>query len=276
MPSLAEYQRQMYAYLLAQEESAGELAAWCAGDVERSAARLATYRNTCSATLVNALRLSYPAVRQVLGAEFFDAHAAVFARLEPPVSAYLNDYGERFGTFIAELPATAPLTYLPDLARLEWAVNRALHAPDCAPLDPARLQGLEPGMLAQVCFRAHPSISVLPLHSPAEQLWQAVLARDDDAMRRIDLTAGAGWVLVERDASHAVQIARVPEPIARVSAQLFAGVPLYAALDACGDAQQEQQEQQAEALQVALAQHLAAGRLVDFFLHQAPREGLAT
>lgn len=270
MPSLAEYQQAMHAYLLAADEAPEPLAAWCIGDSPSSAARLATYRSTCSGVLVNALRLTYPAVRHVLGAEYFDAQAAHFARQEPPERAYLNDYGERFALFVATLPATASLSYLADLARLEWAVSRALHAPDVPVLDVARLHALAPEELAHVRFRAHPAVSVLALHVPAERLWQAVLARDELAMRSIDLSAGRGWVLIERDTSHAVQIARIPDAIGRLSERLFAGDALHAVLGAAG---QGAAAPPAEELQLALADHLARGRLVDFDLETSPREG---
>ncbi|HWG78056.1 MAG TPA: DNA-binding domain-containing protein [Steroidobacteraceae bacterium] len=270
MPSLAEYQQAMHAYLLAAQEAPEPVAGWCAGDTPASAARLAIYRNTCSAVLVNALRLNYPAVRHVLGGEFFDAQAAHFARREPPASAYLNDYGERFAPFVAALPATASLSYLADLARLEWAVSRALHAPDLPALDIQRLQALDPEQLAQVSFRAHPAVHVLALQGPVERIWQAVLARDEAAMRCIDLSAGSGWVLVERDPAHAVQIVRLPDAIGRLSKQLFAGVPLHVVFESAGDGLRALQDAQA-----ALAGHLAGARLVDFALTTPPREGPA-
>lgn len=261
MPSLADYQQAMQAYLLAAQEAPQSLAAWCTGDAAACAARLATYRETCSGTLVNALRLTYPSLRRVLGAEFFDAQAAQFARREPPSSAYLNDYGEGFASFVAALPATAPLPYLADLARLEWAVSRALHAPDVPALDATRLQALAPQELAHVRFRPHPGVSALALRFPAERIWRAVLARDEAGMRAIDLSAGRGWVLIERDPSHAVQISRVPDAVGRLTERLFAGAPLHAVLAARGQDMQDMQD-----MQMALAEHLACGRLVDFDL----------
>jgi len=261
MPSLAEYQQAMHAYMLAEQEALHPMAAWCVGESTAVTTRLAIYRGTAHSTLLNALRLSYPAVRFVLGTDYFDAVAADFIRSEPPTSAYLNDYGERFGAFVAELPATATLSYLQDLARLEWAVNRALHAPAVAAMDPARLQGLEPDATARLCFRARPDISVLALRCPAERIWQAVLERDEAAMRCIDLSSGVGWVMIERDAARAVQIRRMSDAVGRMSERLFAGAPLQAALTVADESAQEP-----ELLQAALADHLACGRLAGFSL----------
>lgn len=276
MPSLAEYQQAMHDYLLAEEAEQGEqlpataaaLAAQCSGDPAATAARLLTYR--CRGTLVNALRLSYPAVRYVLGADCFDAIARQFVCLELPRSACLNDYGADFAAFAAESPATAMVPYLCDLARLEWAVNRALHAPDTTALCPTRLQTLAPEALAHVCFRAHPSVSVLALRFPAERIWQSVLERDEARMASIDLSAGAGYVLIERDASHAVQIRRLCKAVGCLSERLFAGEPLYAAVGAALEAQGEGDGAQPEHVQAALADHLACGRLVSFHV-EIPR-----
>lgn len=232
-----------------------------------AAARLATYRDTCSGTLVNALRLSYPAIRHVLGAEYFDAIAAEFVRRSPPESGYLNDYGAAFAAFVTNLPATRALPYLFDLAQLEWAVNRALHAPDSCSLDPIRLQTLAPEALARVGFRVHPAINVLAVAHPVERLWQAVLERDEAAMQSLSLSGGEGYLLVERDAQHAVQIRRLTEPFGRLTARLLAGEPLHALLEPTSA-----NPAQPELLQAALAEHLACGRFVDFFLHETLQE----
>jgi hypothetical protein len=261
MPSLAEYQQAMHAYLLAEQEAPQPMAEWCVGESTAATARLAVYRGTAHSTLLNALRLSYPAVRLVLGTDYFAAVAGDFIRGEPPTSAYLNDYGERFGAFVAELPTTATLSYLQDLARLEWAVNRALHAPEAAAIDPSRLQALEPDATARLCFRARPDISVLALRCPAERIWQAVLERDEASMRSVDLSSGVGWVMIERDTARAVQIRRMSDAVGRMSERLFAGAPLHAALAAADEGVQEP-----ELLQAALADHLACGRLVGFLL----------
>src|SRR6266511_1419278 len=107
------------------------------------AERLDVYRSTFASVLTKALRLSYPAVHRLVGAEFFDGAARIFVHERPPVSAYLDKYGAEFVEFLARFPPAASLAYLGDVARLEWAVNRALHAPDGEPLDVTRLAALE-------------------------------------------------------------------------------------------------------------------------------------
>ena len=83
MPALLELQRALRAQLLQDAAAPGEAPspqdacrfepAWLEGD--DGALRLAIYRNTCLTTLTNALRLSFPAVQRLVGAEFFERSA---------------------------------------------------------------------------------------------------------------------------------------------------------------------------------------------------------
>ena len=125
MPALLELQQTLRAQLLGEAlppDQAGAL-------------RVAIYRNTCLSTLVNALRLSFPVVQRLVGAEFFDGSAREFIRRHPPASAWLNDYGAGFAGFLSSFAAAATLPYLADVARLEWSVNCALHADDAPGLE---------------------------------------------------------------------------------------------------------------------------------------------
>jgi hypothetical protein len=213
--------------------------------------RLAVYRNTFASALTRALRLSYPAVERLVGAEFFEGAARASIDEDPPRSACLDDYGAGFADFLARLGPAASLEYLPSVARLEWAVNRALHASDAAPLDLARLARADD--LAQLRFSPHPSASLVRADYPADAIWRAVLAEDDAALAAIDLAGGPAWLMVHR-AESGVEVERLDEAAWRFTRALFAGLPLYRALgDApCADAQ------------AVLAAHLAAGRFSEF------------
>ena len=253
MPSLHEMQRAFGRSLVELKDDAGAI--HIVGDGLAPERRLAVYRNTLDGNLSNALRLSYPAVHRLVGAEFFEGAARLFAHEQPPRAAYLDEYGAEFPEFLAQFPPAAPLAYLTDVARLEWAVTRALHAPDVAPLDAERLVGLAPADHERVRFVAEPSITLLSPNYPVDEIWRAVLAHDDAALGAIDLTAGPVWLLVQRYAT-GVEVTRIDEPAWRFSKALFAGHPLGTALEnAIGtDAP------------ILLAEHIAAGRFVAYGL----------
>jgi hypothetical protein len=219
-----------------------------------AAERLAIYRNTCVTTLVNALQLNFPAVRQLVGDEFFEGTARQFMAIHPPASAYLNDYGEHFAAFLADFAPAAAITYLADVARLEWAVSRVLHAPDEVSLDLNRLTTLDPQNLSRLRFRPRAAVNALCLTAPADTIWRAVLAQDDKAMAAIAFGSEPVYLLIER-IDEALSVQRLPPAEGRFIAALVTGQTLAAAIDAAGTDSE-----------VLLAGHLRAGRFVDFNL----------
>ncbi|SCU85553.1 conserved hypothetical protein [Cupriavidus necator] len=194
-------------------------------------ARLGIYRNTATATLVAALRLSYPAIQALIGAEFFEGAARLFIEKSPPQRAWLDGYGEAFPDFLARLPEAAALDYLPDTAQLEWAVNSVLHAPDAEPLDLRRLAELDASKLGDMHFVPNPAVRLVCSGFPVDAIWRAVLNQDDNALGRIDLTAGPVWLLVHR-ASSGIDVDRLNEWQWQFTAALLAGLPLHTALGA--------------------------------------------
>src|SRR5260221_3200523 len=248
-PSLPELQRALGLAIARRED--GAAARHVLADGMAPAARLGIYRDTFVGALTRALRLSYPAIVRLVGAEFFEDAARAFIDEQPPRSACLDDYGAGFADFLARFGPAATLEYLPAVARLEWAVNRALHASDAAPLDAARLA--ETDDLAQVRFSPQPSASLVRSGFPADSIWRAVLDGDDAALAAIDLSGGPVWLLVHR-ADDGVEVERLDEDAWRLSEALFAGRPVHRALDEAPSAD-------ARAL---LAAHLAAGCFREF------------
>jgi hypothetical protein len=246
MPALLELQRALRAQMLGTTH----------GPQHESDELVAIYRNTVRGTLLNALRLSYPAVQRIVGADFFEAALHPFMDEHAPRSAYLNDYGGELAAFLATFEPARSLPYLADVARLEWAVNRALHAHEGSGLDLQRLAALDEAARAQVRLRVHPGVSLLRLQFPADAIWRAVLDQDAAAMAAIDLSSGPVYLLIER-AAHGVTVQRLPAPAWQFAARLSAGTPLYAALE-------EASEHGGEDLNALLAEHLASGRFIAF------------
>jgi hypothetical protein len=259
MPALLEFQRAMQRAILGSAaEAPRAVGAWI-GEDEEAAWRLALYRDTARTTLGNALAITYPAVLRLVGAEFFAGAAQAFIDAQRPQGGCLNDYGAGFAAllarFVAEHVTEAALDYLSDVATLEWAVNRALHAPDRPGLELGRLSALDETAMAALRFVPHPSVSLLILDYPADLIWRAVLDQDDAAMAAIDLGCGPACLLIER-AGQSVLVQRLDAAAARFTQRLFAGEPLHAALET----------QAAETQRAVLADHLACGRMVDFEL----------
>jgi hypothetical protein len=254
VPTLLEVQKALRKSLV--ERDAGEAAAMLAAHVPPD--RLDIYRNTFVTGATKALRLTYPCVHRLVGEDFFAAAADIFIAREPPRTGYLDHYGAEFAEFLQQFPTAAALVYLADVARLEWAVSRAIHASDREPLELAALAALTAEDQARVCFVPHPSVGLLRLRYPADIIWRAVPDCDDAALAALDLDGRPIYLLVQRRPS-GVEVMRLDEAEWRFAAALCTGQPLETALDAATGIDAG----------AALASHLAAGRFVGFSLTSA-------
>ena len=192
-PSLLEVQRALRASLADGRQG---VASYLLADGLDAAARLSIYRETATGTLVGALRLTFPAVRKLVGEEFFEGAARAFIDQQPARSAWLDEYGAGFASFIARFPPAAIVRYLPDVAELEWAVSRALHAPEAVAIDPARLGALSGGQSERLRLLAHPALGLVRTESPADAIWHAVLNGDEAALAAIDLADAPVHLLI--------------------------------------------------------------------------------
>ena len=257
MPTLLEVQRAMGSSLLQGVD--GDARAFIMDQAIAPDERLAIYRNTAIGVMVGALRLTFVAVQHVVGNEFFEGAARMFAAQSPPQSALLDEYGERFADFLAQLSQAESIAYLPDLARLEWKVSVALHAGDVPPLDATRLRTLTESQLSRLCFVSHPAVQLLRCDFPTDLVWHAVLERDDAAMAAIDLADGPIWLLIQRSTS-GIELVRLSQAQWCFASALFSGQRLGEVL-----AQASLPDTHA-----ALAAHLALGRIADFSVAVEP------
>ena len=251
MPTLLELQRAVRTTIV--QPDASEIVEALASCLQSD--RLDIYRNTIFSGLTRALRLAFPAVERLVGDEFFAGASDAFIRQHLPRAAYLDLYGGEFPDFLSSFPPVTSLPYLADVARLDWAVNRALHAPDDMPLDLSQLAALALEDQGRVRFRAQPSVGLLRSDFPVNDIWQAVLKGDDQALADLDLAAEPALLLIERN-STGVEVTRLNEPAWLFLDALCRREPLFSAIDSAADID-------APGL---LAEHLAAGRFVGFVL----------
>ena len=195
------------------------------------AARYAVHRNNVVGGLAEALADTFAVVRELVGADFFDAMARRYVRADPPASPVLALYGEGFPAFVQGFEPARSLPYLADVASLEWLRQRALHAADAAVLsapqiarhlaDPTALPG------ARVVF--HPSADVLRSPCAVVSLWAAHQGLGDIAA--VDPAQPESALVLRQDATAAV-IALDP------AAALFMRCLLYGVTlgEACAEA----------------------------------------
>lgn len=231
MSSLLELQRNFRVALLAGTYAA---ASTVIGGTLDATARVRIYRNNVLGNLTGALRLTFPAVERLVGADFFAGAAAQFIPAAPPLSADLYEYGAAFPAFLAAFEPAQRITYLADVARLEWAVSQALHAPFVPALTASALLGVPEARQADLRFTPHPSLSLLALAHPAKAIWEAVLNEDAQAhatgLAAIDITA-VGDVLAVLRGSDGLAVLTLSPIAYGLACALTDGRPLADALD---------------------------------------------
>ena len=189
--------------------------------------RFDVYRNNMMASLIAALESAFPAVRRLVGADFFKATAKIYIRRHPPRSPVLLLYGESFGDFLDGFAPAASVPYLGDVARLEWARLSAYHAADADPLSIGRLAAVPEAVLAATRFCLHPSLRLLRSRFPVASLWAATSGSDPAA--EVDMRRGEA-VAVLRPAL-TVELRLLPPGGYAFMASLAAGRTLGAAAD---------------------------------------------
>jgi len=155
--------------------------------------RLGIYRNNVRVGLKSYLADVYPAIKALVGDDFFNAFCQNHIETTPPTSGNLHDYGDALASALARHSALANLPYLADVAHLEWAYHRAYYAPSGLPLampeDPNLLLGAQSGLA--------PSVSLLESPYPIDELWRQSLP-DFQGPFSVQLEDGPSSLLVLR------------------------------------------------------------------------------
>jgi hypothetical protein len=191
MLSLPEFQR---TFARAVFDAAAGLEPEIAGTATRG---FSVYRRTVFANLRGTLEGVYPVVLRLVGPEFFASAATAFVKAVPSRSGDLHRFGVEFPEFLSTFPPAAALPYLPDVARLEWAVHEVFHAGDTQPFPFDELARVDPRDFGQLRLMLHPASRLMRSEYPVQRIWQVnqpQFAGDET----VSLEEGGASVLVSR------------------------------------------------------------------------------
>jgi hypothetical protein len=255
MPSLREVQRGFAAATVF-----GDTAALAALGVLASGldplARIGIYRNNVLGNYRKALGATFPVVRRLVGVPFFNAAVDAFVRAYPSRHGDVNRYGGELARFLAAYAPARELPYLPDVARLEWAIDQAAIAADARPLDLDALAAVPADAFEHLRFVLNPSAHFVASLYPVLRIWQ-VNQDGFEGDDTVDLGAGGDSLLVLRGASGV--------SIERLGAGEHALLTALARRAGLGEAAaRAADKEEGFDLTRALRDHVAAQRLVAF------------
>jgi hypothetical protein len=195
---------------------------------------LVAYQANAAALAERALAAAFPTLQQLLGEDSFAQLARHFWRRQPPQAGDMALWGESLPAFVADAESLADEPYLPDLARLEWAVHRAASAADAAA--PVGLEQLAETDPAALQLRLAPGSALVESAHPVATIWWAHRSHAADRfepVRQALAEARAETALVYRQ-GWAAQVRVLAPPEARFTTALLAGRSLGQALQAAG------------------------------------------
>lgn len=193
MIALRDVQAEIAAFM---RRGARPSAGWFRHPHLEAEAVLAVHRRNFAVGLREALAAAYPTLVRLVGPGFFAFAADRFVTERPPASPCLSEYGRHFADFLTAFSPSAHLAYLPDVARLEWALHESALAPAAAALDAVALAAIPPAALPGRRFGLDPTLRFVRAAWPADEIVAAARAGEDGPP--IAITRAAIYIQVRR------------------------------------------------------------------------------
>lgn len=166
--------------------------------------RMEIYRNNVFGCLGKTLAAAYPVILRLVGESFFKMAATEFIYQCPSTSGDLHRFGREFAGFLNGFPVAAELTYLPDIARLEWLCHEVFYEADHDSLDINSLARVPARRYNDLRFKLHPATRLLASSFPVHKIWE-VNQPDYCGDQMVNLDMGGIRLLVKRD-RHRVEL----------------------------------------------------------------------
>jgi len=163
------------------------------GDIALSE-RLKVYRNNIVGSLTDVMLASFPAIEALVGNAFLERMARSFILAHPPRHGCLSFYGEGFAEFIEAFEPAKSLAYLPDIARLEIAMNASYYGRDDNALPADTLSKIAPEALADVVLNLRHSIQLLESRYPIHDIRDLAMGIEKD----VDIEGGGVCLMIRR------------------------------------------------------------------------------
>lgn len=150
--------------------------------------RFSVYRNNVMASLIDAMGANFPAIKRLVGDNFFASLAREFIISSPPEQPMLFKYGDRFAEFLGQFSPVEDFPYFADVARVEFAWLQSYHAADEKVLDAAELGSVPPEEVGSATFKLHSATWIFRSIWPAATL----MDRNRTSADCGDIDLGAG------------------------------------------------------------------------------------
>jgi hypothetical protein len=226
MNELPELQRRCLAAFIDGDTAALEPYISPSGIPERI--RIEVYENNVREGSRKALANAYPVIERLVGNECFRGLAMQYPRIHPSRSGDLQHFGADFPKFLDDLYSATGYCYLPDVARLEWAIESALVTRQPATLSIDELARYDPAEHDQLELEIAAEISLIQSPYPVLEIWKSNRAGD---LREIDLGRGSCRIAICRN-NDEIELHALSENAWQLALQFRRGSSLIESIEA--------------------------------------------
>ena len=163
-------------------------------------ARLQAYSNNYQGGLTSFLSITYPQVFAHLGAQYFDFICQAYIARNPMIKNVIDEYGRTFPNYLEkQIPIRKEMetfAFLPDMARVDWAVQSSYYSLPRPKFDFDSFAQLRIDQQQNVHFLLAQDIYLINSHWPLEKLWRC--HKDAKELKAIEFKNEKNWVMVER------------------------------------------------------------------------------
>lgn len=172
MNALRTLQRDFCSTIFSERGDDILLTQYCAGSATRMRSGIAAYRRSILANLTNAVVATYPMLQNIMGIDFIQEAARVYASKRPSRSGDLNAYGDDFSDFLAGYSLAMEYPWLPAVADMEWRIQLIYGAKDAPDLDFSAFQTVPPEQWELLKFHLDPGHALIKGNWPLARIWE--------------------------------------------------------------------------------------------------------
>lgn len=156
-------------------------------DVLTAEQRFGIYRGSVHGILIQALGLTFPVCKALVGEKFFDKMSGLFIDKYPPKTSFFAEYGIHFSSFLESFEPVKQISYISDVARLEWARHEVSHKKPKPSFDFEQLAELSEDEQSNVVFELTDTMRLIESKYRIDDIWFAHQEDSDVKLDEIDL-----------------------------------------------------------------------------------------
>jgi len=198
--SLRELQRQFISDCLSADLTPDNISIETVIDTRKISAKgqMGIYRESAIGNIIIPMQITYPVIEKLVGREFFRATCRQYIKVYWPKTGNMDDYGQEFAEFLGNFEPVKELSYISDVARLEWLYHESSIADDMEPSDWNSFANLSEDDIENTSILLHPTVRLFYSLYPVKEIWD-INQHKLEPSRELDLdNTQGGYVLCYR------------------------------------------------------------------------------